>query len=102
MESTSTSSSEDWILKLEQVKLSFMPVLFRPASWREVFTRTATRNPNDPVRMVEVARSIDLTVNRGDRIGLLGVNGAGKTSLCRMIAGMYRPNSGRVRIRGTV
>src|SRR5690606_3638154 len=44
----------------------------------------------------------NLTVNRGERIGVLGINGAGKTSLCRCIVGMITPNSGMISLNGRV
>ena len=44
--------------------------------------------------------SIDLEVPRGELFGFLGPNGAGKTTTLRMIAGILRPTSGRVKIAG--
>ena len=44
-----------------------------------------------------IARSLDLTVLRGDKIGLLGPNGVGKTTLLRMLLGELTPDAGRVR-----
>jgi ABC-2 type transport system ATP-binding protein len=44
--------------------------------------------------------SIDLHVSRGELFGFLGPNGAGKTTTLRMIAGILRPNEGRVWIGG--
>ncbi len=41
-------------------------------------------------------------VGPGDRIGLVGVNGAGKTSLLRLLSGELAPASGRVRVGQTV
>ncbi len=41
-------------------------------------------------------------VGPGDRIGLVGVNGAGKTSLLRLLSGELSPASGRVRVGQTV
>jgi ATP-binding cassette subfamily F protein uup len=38
----------------------------------------------------------------GDRVGLVGVNGAGKTSVLRLLAGDLRPDAGRVRVGRTV
>jgi ABC-2 type transport system ATP-binding protein len=44
--------------------------------------------------------AIDLDVPRGQLFGFLGPNGAGKTTTLRMIAGILRPTSGRIRIAG--
>ncbi len=39
---------------------------------------------------------VSLTINRGDRIGLIGVNGSGKTTLLRMIAGLEPADAGQI------
>ena len=41
-----------------------------------------------------------LTVERGEVLGLLGVNGAGKSTTLGMIAGAMRPDSGSIRLDG--
>ncbi|WP_308799179.1 ABC-F family ATP-binding cassette domain-containing protein [Agromyces silvae] len=46
--------------------------------------------------------SISLGVNEGDRIGIVGRNGDGKSSLLAMLAGRRSPDSGRVTVRGGV
>jgi ABC-2 type transport system ATP-binding protein len=43
---------------------------------------------------------IDLEVQAGELFGVLGPNGAGKTTTFRMIAGILRPTSGTVEVRG--
>jgi ABC-2 type transport system ATP-binding protein len=43
---------------------------------------------------------IDLEVQGGELFGFLGPNGAGKTTTFRMIAGILRPTSGTVEVRG--
>lgn len=45
-------------------------------------------------------KGLDLQVPRGRIFGFLGPNGAGKTTTIRMVAGILRPTSGRVRIDG--
>jgi len=47
-----------------------------------------------------LVRGLDLTVMRGDRIGLVGPNGSGKTTLIRLLLGELAPQAGEVR-RGT-
>jgi len=43
---------------------------------------------------------LSLTLERGQVIGLLGVNGAGKSTTLSMIAGALRPDSGAIRLDG--
>ena len=43
-----------------------------------------------------VLKNISFSVNDGDRVGVIGVNGAGKTSLFRVITGEYSADSGAV------
>ena len=47
-----------------------------------------------------VVRGLDLDIARGEVLGLLGVNGAGKSTTLRMIAGVLAPSAGTVRIDG--
>jgi branched-chain amino acid transport system ATP-binding protein len=51
---------------------------------------------------VVVADSLSLRVGGGDMIGIVGPNGAGKTSLFSLISGDLPPDSGEIRIGGTV
>jgi ABC-2 type transport system ATP-binding protein len=43
---------------------------------------------------------MDLTVAPGQVFGLLGANGAGKTTAIRMLCGMLKPNAGEIRVGG--
>ena len=46
-----------------------------------------------------ILRDISFAINDGDRLGVIGVNGAGKTSLFKIITGQYTPDSGAVYIQ---
>ena len=46
---------------------------------------------------VTVLDDVSLTVNPGERIGILGRNGAGKSTMIRLISGAERPSSGSIR-----
>ena len=52
--------------------------------------------------VVKALRDINFTLHSGDRLGLIGSNGAGKTSLLRVLAGIYEPTGGRVIIDGSI
>jgi branched-chain amino acid transport system ATP-binding protein len=50
--------------------------------------------------LLVAVRGIDLAVNEGEILALVGANGAGKTTLMRSIAGAHRPFAGRVQFDG--
>ena len=45
---------------------------------------------------------VSFSVNKGDRLGILGLNGAGKSTLLKVISGVYKPTEGRVIRHGKV
>lgn len=47
-------------------------------------------------------RNLDLSVAEGEIVGVLGHNGAGKTTMLRLLAGVTRPTEGRIRVRGRI
>jgi homopolymeric O-antigen transport system ATP-binding protein len=47
-------------------------------------------------------RDVELTVSRGETVGLIGRNGSGKSTLLQLICGTVRPSRGEVEVRGRV
>lgn len=45
---------------------------------------------------------VTFSVNKGDRVGVLGLNGAGKSTLMKVIAGVYEPTEGSVHKEGVI
>jgi ABC-2 type transport system ATP-binding protein len=48
----------------------------------------------------EAVRGVSYSVNRGEMFGLIGPDGAGKTTTIRLLCGLLRPTSGSVRVLG--
>ncbi len=55
------------------------------------------RGPHE-VRAVD---SVDLSVNRGEFLGIVGASGSGKSTILSLMAGLDTPTSGRIEVEGT-
>lgn len=67
------------------------PKAFGYVAWLRGLGRTERRT---------VLTDITFAVERGELFGLLGANGAGKSTVLRMLAGLVRPDSGRIVVGG--
>ena len=47
-----------------------------------------------------VVDNFSTTIMRGDRIGVIGPNGVGKTTLIKLLAGLYTPQKGSITLDG--
>lgn len=47
-------------------------------------------------------KDVNFELNKGDRLGILGLNGAGKSTLLKVIAGVYKPTEGEVIRKGHI
>ena len=45
-------------------------------------------------------KDISVSIEKGDRVGILGLNGAGKSTLLKVIAGVFKPTEGTVERHG--
>lgn len=64
-----------------------------------VTRRNRSTGPNEVFCALD---KLDLTARDGEILGVIGANGAGKTTACRVIARVLRPDSGTVAVRGEV
>lgn len=47
-------------------------------------------------------KNISFNVEKGDRVGILGLNGAGKSTLLKVISGVLKPTKGSIHVHGKI
>ena len=95
-------------LEMNAVTLEFsVPRRDRPRSGKRLLRDLAERrrmaaHADARPKVRRALHEVDFRAQGGDLVGIVGSNGAGKTSLLRVLAGTYEPTGGRVRRRGRV
>lgn len=69
-----------------------------PALGRRLLGRGAPNEPDQ--RDFWALRDIDLEVGRGETLGVIGHNGAGKSTMLKHLAGIMTPTTGRIEVSG--
>ena len=62
--------------------------------------KNVNRIYKDEDNIVEALKDINLTINKGEFISIIGASGCGKTTLLRLIAGLDKPQSGQILLNG--
>jgi lipoprotein-releasing system ATP-binding protein len=65
-----------------------------------IAVRTLTKNFTTDRGLVEVLKDVDLDIQAGERIAVVGASGAGKTTFMHLLGGLDRPSSGSVAFAG--
>ena len=85
-------------LDIESTAKSNAVVLATPAvAPKIVFENVSFRYPDSDVWTL---RHFDLTIEAGEKLALVGVNGAGKTTCIKLLTGLYQPTEGRILVDG--
>lgn len=87
---------------LEDVHLTFRPRNRGARSLKDFFLSRFLKRPVLPPREVQALRGVSFSVRDGERLGIVGHNGAGKSSLLRLLGGVYRPTAGTRQVNGRI
>jgi ABC-type polysaccharide/polyol phosphate transport system ATPase subunit len=89
-------------VELRGVSKRFYFYEHRTHSLREWFIRRILRRPIHVRRAAFSLRDLDLRVERGEAVALLGHNGSGKSTVLRLVAGIYQPSAGTITTTGRI
>lgn len=93
-------------LILENVSLNFPIIGASPQSLKTRISSLATegsiQDNQHGIPVISTLRDISLDLREGDRLGLIGHDEAGKSSLLRVMAGIYPASSGKISSKGRI
>lgn len=88
---------------LDKVNLHYSAVAFKERSLKALITSAfAAQNGGSAVHDIHALKNICIEIRPGERVGLLGHNGAGKSTFLKMVAGLYPISSGSRYVDGMV
>jgi|SRR5579872_6723406 len=89
-------------IDLKDVSLIFRVRQNRRIPLKDFIVKQMFRKSVNPIMEVRALANINLAIREGDRLGIVGHNGAGKSSMLKLLAGIYPPTSGTRAIQGQV
>src|SRR5262249_33715367 len=89
-------------IDLESVSLFFRVRQNRRIPLKDFIVRQMFRRLINPYMEVRALENINLSIREGDRLGIVGHNGAGKSTMLKLLAGVYPPTRGTRTVRGQV
>jgi ABC-type polysaccharide/polyol phosphate transport system ATPase subunit len=89
-------------VELRGVSKRFYFYEHRTSSLREWFIRCVLRRPLHVGHTAFSLRDVSLRVEPGEAVALLGHNGSGKSTILRLVAGIYRPSAGAITTNGRI
>ncbi|WP_047150868.1 ABC transporter ATP-binding protein [Aneurinibacillus tyrosinisolvens] len=92
---------------MSSIKLSNVDLVYRiqkEVKFKDLLLnlRGSRKNETSKGKYIHALKDFTLSLNEGDRLGIIGHNGAGKSSLLKLIAGIYPPTKGSFKVDGHV
>ncbi len=91
---------------MSEIKLNHVDLVFKV--WRDqrikdILIHGSSRfNTYETDGSVRALRDLNISIHDGERVAVIGHNGAGKSSLLKMLAGIYPPTSGDILVDGRI
>ena len=94
------SKDENLAIKVEDVRMEFSLNLEKIDNIKEYFIKFIKREIKQQKFLA--LDNISFSLEKGDRLGIIGLNGAGKSTLLKIIAGVMKPTEGSVEVNGKI
>lgn len=91
------------IIKLDNVSMKFNLGMEKNNSFKETFINFFKFNKKKKKKEDFWAlKDIDFEIKKGEVVGLIGSNGAGKSTMLKVVSGVMKPTKGKVTVNGVI
>src|SRR6266851_1990204 len=91
---------DSYSIEFQNVVQRFRRIRERPDTLREVFSKIVRRRQQ--FQIFEAVKQVSFAISKGETVGLVGRNGSGKSTILKIVAGVYAPSEGQVKVQGTI
>jgi ABC-type polysaccharide/polyol phosphate transport system ATPase subunit len=89
-------------IELDHVSLTFHVRKCGGMTLKEFLVRQLYRQTVNPIIEVRALQDVSLHIGEGERVGIIGHNGAGKSTILKLLAGIYPPTEGQRLVDGQI
>jgi ABC-type polysaccharide/polyol phosphate transport system ATPase subunit len=89
-------------IELDRVSLTFHVRKCGRVTLKEFLVRQMFRQSVNPIMEVRALQDVSLRIGEGERVGIIGHNGAGKSTMLKLLAGIYPPTQGKRTVEGHI
>lgn len=93
-------ATDDIVIDVKDVTMEFNMSNYKVDNLKEYFVRLIKRELF--FKSFFALKGVSFSVKRGEVLGLIGFNGGGKSTMLKIIAGVLKPTTGTVEVRGTM
>ena len=94
-----TAVDEPIAIAVENVKKNFALPHEKSQSVKSAFTNIV-RPRKRTIEVQHALKGVSFNIRKGEFFGIVGRNGSGKSTMLKILAGIYQPSQGRVRVDG--
>jgi ABC-type polysaccharide/polyol phosphate transport system ATPase subunit/SAM-dependent methyltransferase len=87
------------VIEAQELSKQFFLRHNRSGSLKERFLGVLDPARRERVEEFWALRGVSVTIDAGESVGIIGRNGSGKSTFLRLVAGIYRPTTGRLAVR---
>ena len=92
---------DNTIVKVDHVSMRFNLSTQKVDNMKEYFIKRLKRKLNTEDEFWAL-QDVDFEIGRGESVALIGLNGCGKSTMLKTIAGVLKPTKGSVTVRGSI